>query len=535
MNMNKFFLCLALLLAGCGGGMRYNAVKNQTPATDNPSDVQESFLYSTSLYGSDDGGPSAHIAVLLPTSGMAKTHGNNIKTSVETAFLRKPKTNMKISFFDLSGTVEERYEIMNQALSGDPDVIIGPLFAEDARILRDIKPSDLPVISFTSDANSLGDGVMTVNLIPTQSIETIVRQMQIDNIQNLVILAPNDSTGQLMTSVADASANIYNIPIKGVYYYEPGNSDSIKDVAMRSSLYKVRNAASIRAREVLSDILTNENVSGTVRGDLSTQLEKISRTETLGEIPFDAILFLGNAEDSKTMASFLRYYGISNRDVAFYGTTLWHDPITASDFTLSGAKYATLPEMSKEFTELYTKSSGKTPDHLAAFGFDATNLVLGMIYSPLSEPDYLFNPNGYIGTNGAFRIQPNGESERTLRIMGLNGSGTPTEIKPAPTNFLTTLYNIDQNNTGYVYEQEILDYKIDPGDYITIPEELKQIQKYKTKPIKINSLVEPVQHEQKPAQIYVTENKETISDPDFEPVKKEKVSRKYIDSVEITE
>lgn len=534
MNMNKFFLGLALLLAGCGGGFNSKSLKEPTLATTAPTDVQQNFLYSTSLYGSDDSGPRANIAVLLPTSGLAKTHGNNIKTSVETAFLRSPKTNIKISFFDLSGNLDERYNVINQALSSDPDIIIGPLFAEDTRILRDIKPDDLPVISFTSDSTSLGNGVMTINLIPTQSIETIVRQMQIDGAKGTVILAPNDNSGQIMASVADTAATIYGISVKEIFYYEPGKSDSIKDVAMRSSLYKVRNAANIRAREILSDILTNESLSENVRGNLSKQLEKISRTETLGELPFDSVLFLGNAEDSKTLASFLRYYGINNRNIAFYGTTLWHDSVTASDFTLSGAKYATLPEMSQDFTDLYTKSSGKTPDHLAAMGFDATNLALGMIYSNRPEDAYLFDPNGYIGANGAFRIQPDGQSERTLRVMALNGSGTPVEMKPAPNNFLVPLYSIDQNKSYPVYEKEISEYGVNPGDYITIPEELSQKPKYKTKTIWYDSTPETKQHEQKSVQI-ISGEKETISDPDFKSAKKESVSRKYIDSVEITE
>ena len=238
MSMNNFLFLIGLtgLLTGCGGGMfdsgsnRYN-----TTATSNPTDVQDSFIHSTSLYGSDDGGPSAEIAVLLPTSGIAKSHGNEIKTSIETAFLRKPKNNIKLSFFDLSGDAEQRYEIINQALDTDPDVVIGPLFAEDAKIIRDIKSDSLPVISFTSDVTALGDGVMTVNLIPTQSIETIINQMQTTTTKGLIIFAPNDKSGEMMMSVANTAANLYDVPIMGVFYYDSGKSDSIKDVAMRAS------------------------------------------------------------------------------------------------------------------------------------------------------------------------------------------------------------------------------------------------------------------------------------------------------------
>ncbi len=539
MSMNKFLIFIGLtgLLAGCGGDVfdsgvgRYNAT-----GTSNPTDVQDSFIYSSSLYGSDDAGPGADIAVLLPSSGIAKAHGNEIKTSIETAFLRKPKNNVKISFFDLSGDMDKRYEIMNKALSTDPDVIIGPLFGEDAKLLHDIKPSSLPVISFTSDTDALGDGVMTVNLIPTQSIETIIRQMQNDKIKNMIIFAPNDASGEKMVSLADMAANLYDIPAIGIFYYDAGKSDSIKDVAMRASLYKIRSAANTRAREVLSDILTNEELSGELKSNLSHQLEHISRSETLGKIPYDAILFLGNGDDSKKLASFLRYYGISNRDIKFYGTTLWHDSAVTSDFTMAGAKYATLPEISDSFIALQDMVLGTRPDYLSAFGYDAANLALGMIYSQKSGPAYFFDPSGYIGAFGAFRIQPTGESERALRIMELDGSGTPKTIKNAPNNFLVPLYNVHTNGTKTVPEREISDYGINPGDYINIPEDLTKQQKYKTKNIGAKHVASSTNEPKTETVISVShDDNETISNPEYQPVKLENISRKYIDSVEIEE
>lgn len=537
MYMNKFLILIGLttLLAGCGGGFHLDLTDSGTPATANPTRVEDSFLYSTSLYGSDEGGPRANIAVLLPTTGTAKAHGNSIKTSIETAFLRKPKTNVRISFFDLSGDENNRYEIIKEALSSSPDIIIGPLFAEDTRVIRNIKRDDLPVISFTSDATSLGNGVMTVNLLPTQSVETIVRQMKTDGIKSMVILSPRDNSGELMTAVADIASKIYDIPVDGIYYYDSGKSDSIKDVAMRAALYKTRNAANTRAREILSDILTKEKIDNETKASLSNQLEKISRTETLGDLPYDAVLFLGNAQDAKSMASFLRYYGVNNRDVKYYGTTLWDDKTIASDFTLSGAKYATLPETDENFVNLYDSTYGKTPDHLAAFGYDAMNLALGMIYTQQDESDYLFDPNGYIGTNGIFRIRPDGDSERALQIMGLNGSGTPVLLKNAPNNFITPLYNINMDKIEYVSEKEISSYKINPGDYIIIPEEFSDIPEYRTKNIKQNSVIEKQNTDEESIQIYGEPDTEPVKNPEFKSAKPENISRKYIDSVEIEE
>ncbi len=541
MYMNKFLLFLGVLtvLSGCGGGESSNWYDSyEETATTVPTDVQDTYLYSTSLYGSDDGGRVANIAVLLPMTGPAKNTAFDIKTSIETALLRKTKPNIKMSFYDLSGDKTQRDAIMQSVINEKPDAVIGPLFAEDAKTMQDIKPSDLPVLSFTSDASVLGNGVMTINLLPTQSIETIVNQMQQDGAKNVVILAPNDQSGQLMASVANQATDLYNISTTGLFYYTPNNSDSIKETAIRASLYNARNAANTRAREILSDILTKENISSETRASLNKQLEKISRTETTGKLPYEAVLLLGNGEDSKALMSFLRYYGVGTRDVAFYGTTLWQDADIASDFTMNGAKYAALPDISENFINLYNIVSGKNPNHLAAFGYDATNLILGMLFSPKSEPAYLFDPNGYVGSAGIFRLQPSGESERALRIMTLNSSGTANELKPAQTNFLKPLYNIHSINLSSVAEKPISTRGINPGDYITIPENLRKKAAYKTKPFGANYInTETTENTSntEAVQIYADEETETISNPDYQPIKLENVSREYIDSVEITE
>ena len=540
MHMNKFllFIGISVILAGCGGTQsgHWNNEYDQNQIT-NPQDVRAAYLQSASLYGSDDGGRDANIAVLLPMTGPAKTAGNDIKTSIETAFLQKPKNNVKISFYDLSGDKMKRNTILQNVVSSNPNIIIGPLFAEDTKTLREIKPTRLPVLSFTSDITALGDGVMTMNVVPSQSIETIIQQMQTDGAQDIIIMAPNDKSGQLMASVANQIADLYNIIIHGLFYYNLGDSDSIKDVAMRASLYNVRKTANTRAREILSDILTKETLSPETRSSLNKQLEKISRTETTGKLPYSAILFLGNGEDSKALISFLRYYGVNNRDTALYGTTLWQHADIASDFAMSGAKYATLPEISEDFSNIYTSVSGKKPDYLATFGYDATNMALGMLFSGKSEASYLLDPSGYIGSNGIFRIQPSGESEHALRIMLLNGSGTPVVFKEAQSNFLKPLYNVHITDLSPVPEQQISTRGINPGDYINIPEHLRKKSEYRTKPLGANYVPEAQKEIQnaEPIQIYAPDDTETISNPEFEPVKLENVSRQYIDSIEIEE
>ena len=289
MYINKFLIFASVLLASCGTN---RTIKPVSVATSNPTDIQNGYISSAALYGYDEEAPNANIAVLLPMNGPAKSVGNSIKTSIESAFLRKPVESINVSFYDLSGEKSRRDLVIKDALNNDPDIIIGPLFAEDVIALRDAKPSDLPVISFTSDINALGNNVVTINLIPTQSIETIVRQMQTDGAKNMLVLAPDDNSGQLMAATATKISDAYDLPINGLFYYKSGDSNSIKDVAIRASMYNARNAANTRAREVLSDIINTEHLDGATRTNLRNQLEKLSRKETLGDLPYDSILFL---------------------------------------------------------------------------------------------------------------------------------------------------------------------------------------------------------------------------------------------------
>ena len=175
---------------------------------------------------------------------------------------------------------------------------------------------------------------------------------------------------------------------------------------------------------------------------------------------------------------------------------------------------------------------------MAAIGYDAANLALGIIYSQTDGPSYFFNPNGYIGTTGIFRIQPDGTPERALRIVELDGTQTPRTIKNAQVNFLTPLYNIHKNNLSTVPARRISSYGINPGDYINIPQDLRNNPKYKTKTIG-SGYVKPKSADKTKLDattVYIPdEDRQTISNPEFESVKPESISREYIDNVEIEE
>ncbi len=526
MSMNRIFgfCALCAILAGCAGdaprgkwSVDYGDAPMGTPAT-----LQ---------YGAPDASTDARrMAVMLPLTGENAAAGRAIRTSVEMAVLQGAPQNLAVSFYDIAQNPAEK---MSAALASNPEVVVGPVFSGDARLLREIKGEDTPVLSFTSDAASLGRGVMTMALMPTNSVEAIVREMQADHVREFVILAPDTASGKLMAGTARAAASMYDIPVAGVFFYTEKDSDSIKNATAAASMNAARVAANTRAREILSDILTNERLTAVEKSSLTRQLDKLSKTDTLGAVPYDAVLFLGTGDDARTLGSFLRYFGLGARDARFYGTAMWDGSDIASDLTMSGAKFAALPEMNAEFAGVYERVAGAAPSRLASFGYDAANMAMGMIYSDRSNAAYLLDPSGYTGTDGLVRLRPTGESERALRIMELDGSGTPRVARGAADSFITPLYNIEQRHITQARAMELHTPGVNPMSYITIPDRLRE--KYKSQTFGANMTVAPAPVRKDVITVLPEDDGDIVPAADFKPIKLEAVGRTYIDSIEIEE
>lgn len=523
-----YYLFGLILLSGCTG----SHIGGRTDWSDEYGTLTAGTPIQMQ-YGHDIDDDTPHnIAVLLPLSGDGAPVGRTIRTSIEMATLQNAPRGLNLSFYD---TAQNLSETITNVLASNPEIIIGPVFSNDARTLRDAKSSEIPVLSFTSDATAIGDGVMTMALMPNNGIDTIVQEMKSDNRQKFIVFAPNNNSGHLMAGAAIAASEINNIELIGIFYYDEKNPDSIKSTAEIASMNTARTVAHTRARQVLSDIITNERLTAIERSNLNTQLEKLSKTDALGRVPFDSVLFLGNGDDTKSLASYLRYYNVGANDAKFYGTPMWDGSDITSDFTMTGAKYASLPPIDSEFSTTYEKISGGMANTLAAFGYDATKLAIGMIYSDKSNAAYLLDPSGYIGTNGIFRLNPNGDNERAMRIMELNGTGIAREVKPAPSDFLKPLYNINPHKISAADSMELQTTGIDPDDFIKIPERFQS--KYRSKTIGANTSVSTnVTQTAEPIEIISTEeNSETLTSSEYKPIKLESVRRSYIDEYEIEE
>jgi hypothetical protein len=317
------------------------------------------------------------VAVLLPLSGPNAGVGIGIRHAIEIAFLQKQPSNIIVTFNDLSGDRAVKTEKMRAVLERRPDMIIGPIFSDDVAMLRDMKDINTPALTFTSNHSVLGNGVFTLALLPNQSAEAMIKSTANGDMRRIMVLAPDTRAGHMLANTALEAARFYNIDVVGLHYYIESDMVSQKAVAERAAMWRPRERTAIRAKEILSDILVNFNISEEEREDMDEQLTRLNRSDTVGRLPYDAVLFLGNAGDSKSLASFLRYFDVPATQVRFLGTAMWDTESMWRDVTFSGGEYSALPPISPEFVRVYSDLHGTAPNRMNSMGYDAAVMTIG--------------------------------------------------------------------------------------------------------------------------------------------------------------
>ena len=120
-----------------------------------------------------------------------------------------------------------------------------------------------------------------------------------------------------------------------------------------------------------------------------------------------------------------------------------------------------------------------------------------------------------------------------MRIVKLNGTGTPIESRAAASSFATPLYNIEQRHIEPADAMELQTPGINPNRYIMIPERLQK--KYRSKTIGAN-ITEPTKFQRSQIIAFLPEDDSApIKSENYKPIKLESVNRSYIDEYEIEE
>ena len=372
----------------------------------------------------------ARVGLLLPLSGRYAPEGETLLRAAQLALFDTADEDFTLLPRDTGGTASGAERAARALLADGVDLILGPLFAEGVKAVAAHAPArDITVVAFSTDRAAAREGVYLLGHTPRTQIRRVFAHAAAKGHRRIALLAPETRYGMAVADEAAVSASIAGLSLVRVRTYAPDASDAA-DVVRELAEYDRRTQALKDERQALAR-----------QGDAAARrrLDRLKTLDTLGELPFDALLLADGGSRLRQVAPLLPYYDIDPAKIRLLGTGLWEDPDTLGEPALAGGWFAGPdPAARQDFEGRYQRVFGAPPGAIATLAYDATALAAALARTGASfGPQAIGNRGGFLGADGLFRFDEDGIAERGLAVFEVAGGGGTVVVSPAPARFDT--------------------------------------------------------------------------------------------------
>ncbi len=399
----------------------------QAPAADPqlaalpPAETQPSALESAPTVQR-----TARVAVLVPLSGEAAAAGLGLRDAALLAQFEVANPGLILQFYDTKGTPDGARAAAEQAKDQGATLFVGPLFSHSVQAVTAVAQSaGIPVLSFSSDgAATSGNVYVTGFLIPPQ-VNRIVAYAMEQGRSRFAVLAPETAYGRAAADAARAAVERNGGTLVRSAFFDPA----------KANFSPVIRELTVHARRKAALEQEKANLARSTDPAAAEALKRLEKQETLGAVDFDALLLPVAGTSLRQVISLLKYYDVDPNQVKLLGTLLWQDETLNTEPALVGAWFPAASRIGYDrFVTRFTETYGRAPSQLASLAYDMVALSAALSRSYDTPWRYLTASGGFIGVNGAFRLNPDGQVERMLAVREVSRTGT-TVVSPAPTRF----------------------------------------------------------------------------------------------------
>lgn len=373
------------------------------------------------------------VGLLVPLTGILAGEGRTLLDAAQLALFESADDKFILKPYDTRGTPEGALLAAKELINGGVSLLLGPLLREEVRILIPlVRSTGVNLVAFSTDTKVAGNGVYLLGYTSHQQVERIVRFAHEGGLKRFGILAPQSPYGHAIANQMRSVISGLGAQLSTVAFYEQDMSDAEEVVRLfadyesrKKNLEKER--ASLKAR----------------KNEISKRaLRRLEGLDTLGEVPFDALVIPEGGKNLRQLVSLLSYYDVDPAKVRFLGTGLWDNEEIFGDPMLIGGWYVgPPPNIGKSFSRRFEEIYGYAPNRRATLAYDATALAV-ILSNTLSDNPFteenLTNQRGFLGAGGIFRFSTDGLSERGLAIMEISGSNSIKIISSPPNSFSTS-------------------------------------------------------------------------------------------------
>ncbi|MDA1088849.1 MAG: penicillin-binding protein activator [Proteobacteria bacterium] len=378
-------------------------------------------------------GETVRVALLLPLSGPNAGLGQAMLNAAQLAVFTFADKSFELLVHDTKGSPGAASAAASAAIGDGAAMILGPLLSASTRAVgAAARAANVPVVAFSSDHSVAGDGIYTMGFLPSAEISRIIAYARSKGVRRFAALAPDNIYGETVVSAFEQAVAANGGTISRVQSYDPNATDF--SVAVRAlANYGSRREALLAQRKELEG--REDEVS-------KRALKRMEKLQTIGDLPFDALLLADGGKRLQSIAALLPFYDIDPAKVRMLGTGQWDAPGLEAEPALVGGWFAApSPAARTDFESPYKETYGRPPPRLATLAYDA--LALAAVLAR-GEKGANFSaaaitvPSGFWGRDGIFRFLSSGLAERGLAVMKVGRNG-PEVISRAQETFQSTL------------------------------------------------------------------------------------------------
>lgn len=375
-------------------------------------------------------GPSVGVALLLPLSGANAQLGQALLDAAQLALFEVGGRTLTLMPRDTGGTPEGAAAAARTAIADGARLILGPLFAaEAAGVVQQARAANVSVVSFSNDRAVAGGGAFILGVPPQSQIERIVGFARSRGLSRFAALVPGNAFGAVVEDALRGAASATGGETVAVERYDAGSTDPTPAVR-RLANYEQRRQALAEQKRTLA---AQNSQAG------RDALRALEGRETIGDLPFEAVLLPDGGDRLLTIAPLLPYYDVDPAQVRLLGMASWDDARLGREPALVGAWFAAPPPDARtDFLRRFRATYGREAPRVATVAYDAVALAAVLAQAPGGadfSPRAIASPNGYDGMDGLFRLLPDGTIERGLAVLEIQRGGGTRVISPAPRSF----------------------------------------------------------------------------------------------------
>ncbi len=377
------------------------------------------------------------VAILLPLSGQHAKLGQAMLNAAQLALFHFADKQFELLPQDTQGTANGAADAATLAIGDGASLILGPLFAGSVKAVSPAaRAAGIKVIAFSNDRTVAGDGIFTMGFLPSEQVQRVASFAIQKGVRRFAVLAPDNDYGVTIADALKQTAEAQGAEVTQQVFYDPYVTD-FAPIIKNLANYDARREALLVERRLLTE--RDDEVA-------KRALKRLENLQTLGDVPFEALLLADGGKRLQSIAALLPYYDIDPKKIRMLGTGQWDAPGIGSEPALVGGWFAAPAARERlEFMRQYKAIYGEFPPRLATLAYDATALAAVFAQSlsngegenvskTVFDISEITAPQGFMGRDGIFRFLSEGVAERGLSVMQVRERDTKT-ISRAPKKF----------------------------------------------------------------------------------------------------